>query len=209
MHIDINNTPKFVINLKYRTDRLAQITNEMKWLCDNPNFERFEGVEYPNELNRNKAGMMGCGNSHLEIIKIAKERNYENVIIMEDDCIFQGKEKTMEYVQSCFDDVPEDYDMLFGGIYQGSNPIDSKKHWWKIKNFSSTHFYVIKNTAYDTVLKDYDPTTYHLDRYYAASNMNMYVPKLMFAIQSTGYSNIMERDVDYTYLLVKNGFCLL
>ena len=43
--------------------------------------ERFSAIE-------NEEGIVGCGLSHLNVLKIAKERKYKNILILEDDFLF-------------------------------------------------------------------------------------------------------------------------
>jgi hypothetical protein len=68
--------PKFVINLDRRTDRMEMIQKEMDYL--GWEFERFSAID--------RNSYMGCTLSTLEVIKIAKERGYDRVMIIEDDC---------------------------------------------------------------------------------------------------------------------------
>jgi GR25 family glycosyltransferase involved in LPS biosynthesis len=71
-----NEIPKFVINLDRRPDRMESITKEMEYL--GWEFERFSAID--------TNSYMGITKSTLEVIKIAKERNYPRVMIIEDDC---------------------------------------------------------------------------------------------------------------------------
>lgn len=66
----------FYINLDRRTDRRAEVEAEFRKL--GLNVERFPAIE------RNP-GIVGCGLSHLAVLKMAKERGYKNVLIFEDD----------------------------------------------------------------------------------------------------------------------------
>jgi glycosyl transferase family 25 len=68
------------INLSHRTDRREQIENELNNF--NLDYERFEAIHTPD------FGIHGCGLSHLSVLKIAKERNYRNILIFEDDFEF-------------------------------------------------------------------------------------------------------------------------
>jgi hypothetical protein len=70
--------PKFVINLKRRPDRLESIKKEMDYM--GWDYEIFEGVDI--------GSYMGCTLSHFEIFKIAEERGYKKVMIIEDDTQF-------------------------------------------------------------------------------------------------------------------------
>jgi GR25 family glycosyltransferase involved in LPS biosynthesis len=77
--------PKFVINLTTRPDRLESITKELKYL--EWDFEVFEAI--------NKNSYMGCTLSHLEIIQIAKDRGYKQVMVIEDDCTIMPYSKEL------------------------------------------------------------------------------------------------------------------
>lgn len=77
--------PKFVINLEKRPERLQEITQEMKYMSWD--FEIFKGID--------SNGYMGCTLSHLEIIKIAKEKKYPKVMVIEDDCVFMPYSKNL------------------------------------------------------------------------------------------------------------------
>jgi GR25 family glycosyltransferase involved in LPS biosynthesis len=72
----INEIPKFVINLKRRPDRLGNIKKELEYI--GWGYELFEAVDENSHL--------GCALSHLGVVKIAKERGYDSVMVIEDDC---------------------------------------------------------------------------------------------------------------------------
>lgn len=73
-----NEIPKFVVNLERRPDRLSHIKNEMNYI--GWDYEIFNAID----TNNHK----GCSLSHIEILKIAKKREYNSVMVIEDDCIF-------------------------------------------------------------------------------------------------------------------------
>jgi GR25 family glycosyltransferase involved in LPS biosynthesis len=76
--MNITNIPKFVVNLERRPDRLEHIQKEMDYM--GWEYELFKAVDLNNHG--------GCTLSHTEIIKIAKERGYDSVMVIEDDCTF-------------------------------------------------------------------------------------------------------------------------
>jgi glycosyl transferase family 25 len=85
----------FYINLKTRPDRKAEIEQDLQ------NFgleaERFEAIHTPD------FGIYGCGLSHLAVLKLAKERNYRNVLILEDDFEFLvTKDEFQDQLQQFF-----------------------------------------------------------------------------------------------------------
>lgn len=78
-----SDAPKFVVNLERRKDRLDFIRKEMEYI--GWDYEYFPAVDTNSHV--------GCTLSHIEIIKLAKNRNYEKVLIIEDDCTFMPYSK--------------------------------------------------------------------------------------------------------------------
>jgi hypothetical protein len=73
----------FVINLKHRTDRLEEFYNQLdKASIPREKIERFEAIYIPTNT------CVGCNESHLAVLKLAKERGYKNVLVFEDDFDF-------------------------------------------------------------------------------------------------------------------------
>jgi GR25 family glycosyltransferase involved in LPS biosynthesis len=88
--------PKFVVNLDHRPENMSQIQEEMSYI--GWSYERFSAV------NRNS--YMGCTLSHLECIKIAKDRGYKRVMVIEDDCIFMPYAKSfLEKLESQIENI--------------------------------------------------------------------------------------------------------
>ena len=104
VNVDINRL--LCINTKERTDRLKRI----RALSKRENID----IKFIRSNKNNKSGEKGKIQSHLAIIKTAKENNIPYVCIIEDDVkvLNNGvlnKKKVM--------DVPEDWDILYLGGY--------------------------------------------------------------------------------------------
>lgn len=69
----------FYINLKRREDRKREMEAQMEKY--GIPIERFDAVDRPEPTK----GIVGCTQSHLAVLKLAKERNYQTVLIFEDD----------------------------------------------------------------------------------------------------------------------------
>ena len=87
----------YCINLKSRTDKRNKIEEQAKKY--NLDINYFDAVAKPDNP------MRGCLESHLEILKLAKRDNLDNVLILEDDCVFlRGGE---------LNNLPDNWDMLY------------------------------------------------------------------------------------------------
>lgn len=91
------------INLNKRTDRREQIENELNNF--KLSYERFEAISTPD------FGAYGCGLSHLAVLKIAKERNYKNILILEDDFQFLVSKEIFEENLKTFFESNIDYNV--------------------------------------------------------------------------------------------------
>ena len=78
----------FYINLEHRTDRRAEIESELD--AYGLKYERFNAFYTPPD------GFIGCAQSHLAVLKLARERGYKNILIVEDDFKFVVSKEEFE-----------------------------------------------------------------------------------------------------------------
>jgi len=93
------------INLDYREDRKQEIEREIERLDLKERAERFSAIRVPEQ------GILGCTQSHLAVLKIAKERGYKNILILEDDFEFTISKSELEKNLSTFFDSGIEYDV--------------------------------------------------------------------------------------------------
>ena len=74
----------YYINLKDYEDRRINTENELKRM--NWKYERFEAFKADD-------GRLGCCISHLKVIEMAKEKNLDYVVVVEDDILFTEPDK--------------------------------------------------------------------------------------------------------------------
>lgn len=73
----------FYINLDKRLDRKEQFLEECRKMeINQEKVERFSAISIPD------TPALGCTYSHLDVVKIARDRHYKNVLIFEDDFEF-------------------------------------------------------------------------------------------------------------------------
>ena len=94
----------FYINLERRTDRREEVEGELSKINLLEKVERFNAISHVN-------GSVGCGQSHLAVLKLAKERKYKNVLILEDDFQFLVSKEVMEENLRVFFDANISYDV--------------------------------------------------------------------------------------------------
>lgn len=96
-----NNIPKFLVNLERRPDRLEKVKKEMEYI--GWDYEVFKAID--------TNSYMGITRSILEIIKIAKERKYPRVMVIEDDIGF------MPYAKDLLTKLEEKCEGLEFGVF--------------------------------------------------------------------------------------------
>lgn len=132
--------PVFIINLKTRKDRKKYIKKHLK----KNGLTKFEFYN----TRRHENPVIGCLESHLEVIKIAKKRKLKKVWIMEDDALFT------KHINN-FPEYPseEKWDMLYPGanvsIVYNKNKINN----WNKVSCLAAHSYIIKKDMYDILIK--------------------------------------------------------
>lgn len=190
----------FYINLDERADRKA----EFEYECTRMNLtvERFPAI-------RTFPGLSGCSQSHLNVLKLARERQYSEVTIFEDDFKFLI---TKDAFQTILLSLPENYDVVMIGY----NLIQSTPHnklFGKALEIQTTSGYIVHSRFYDTLiarweealnlLHEHDRHSYDskfmLDQYWKPLQpvSNWYYTLDRVGRQRGSWSNLYERYVDY------------
>jgi len=188
----------YCVNLDHRTDRWTkclEIFNKYNLVV-----ERFNAIKPEAGINTLSQGEYGCLLSHLEIIKLAKANNHNNILVLEDDVEFV--ENLNEVFPSLYTQVPEDWQMLyFGGNHQGPVQMISE-NVGRISRTFTTSCYVIKNGMYDTVIEILPHCYKQVDVYYAELHrfFNCYVLRPHIAWQRNDFSDIQGGIVNYDFL---------
>jgi hypothetical protein len=191
------DAPKFVVNLERRPDRLESIKKEMEYI--GWDYEYFKAVDTNSHV--------GCTRSHLEIIKIAKERNYEKVLIIEDDCTI------MPYAKSLIEQIEsetKDFEFAVCNLAPTINrPVRrSEKHPLFIditnlppkdehhRGIFATNMIMYHHSIYDDVLQIEDPQKlgyYAIDDFiyqFITSVKQSYIPLLPIGPQISDWSDV-------------------
>ena len=200
-----NPNPKWIgdiycINLNTREDKFKH----MNELCMKENIKiKFYQVE------KNKNPARGCLESHLEIIKEAKDRNLPNILLLEDDVNFLNPLHNIDIKE-----IPEKWDMLYlgGNHYEIGSSYNESKKWYQIKSWS-TYGYMVNSTMYDKLIEELTNTNKEIDRFYLENihpNYNVYMinPKVIVPEIKFSYSDIEDKEVNYDFLVKDNQIYL-
>lgn len=200
----------FCINLDKRKDRLNLVEKELS--KHNVVFERFSAID-GETINKKDyttnskipVGHIGCTLSHAKLIKLCKEKGYKKVLILEDDVVF--KENFEELFKEYIKEVPEDWNMFYLGgnhnVHVGNKLEMVTKHVGKCNQTFSTHAYAINESLFDEAISVLSKGEKQVDIYYSEiqKRKKIYTFFPGIANQRIGYSDILNKDVDYSNII--------
>ena len=192
----------YVINLQHRKDRRDKILELYK---NNFNIIIVEAIKHEN-------GRIGCFMSHQKCIKLAKEKNLKNIIIMEDDCVpFDSIEDFTKRLSNikCYLDSCNDWSIFLGGTFgiNGQN-IKGKKNTdcdnLYLTNYGfCTHLMIYESNTYDYFI-NYSPEIMPIDRVWHGT-YNAIIPVPFIATQDNSYSDVTQTQYCYNKLIRKTN----
>jgi len=202
----ITNIPTIYINLEHRKDRNESVLKELSKInIKNP--ERFNAIEMKN-------GAIGCSLSHIKCIEIAIKRNYEYIMICEDDIEILNPSLFVENINKFLNSQIE-WDVV---LIAGNNMIPYNfvtEYCIKIYNCLTTTGYIVKNKYFSTLLNNYKEgvtklmkeqsnSSYKIDKYWLSlqkkDNWYMIIPPTI--IQKEDYSDIEKKVTNFrNYML--------
>jgi len=204
-------THVFLINLDRRSDRLKFITEQLNKIGIEA--ERVSAVD-GNLLNPdprigngwNHKGVAGCALSHRKVIELAKERQYSNFLVIEDDTVFC--DDFLEKLDFFMQQVPHDWDMLyFGGNHLGQLKAQNI-NVGKCTHTLTTNCYAMQSSMYEEVLKNLPDKVEELKKpidslytdFQKNENFNIYTFKPHLVWQDSIFSDIENKSQDLPFL---------
>ena len=218
----------FIINLKDRQDRREAIIKELESVHIK-NYEFFDAIRptqhdlnewnpfyirniptWFKRLNKNEAkyriGALGCLLSHVNIIRISKERGYKNVMILEDDTKFTLGEKSSFYDK--LTELNGEINKLvniYGILYLAGN--HAQNSFKRVSpNIINTRYtfttgsYIISEKGMEYVLHNINKYDREIDVFYA-EQLQQKIPCFCIyphiAGQAESYSDIAQINVNY------------
>jgi len=197
----------YVINLDERSDRYKKIQLEFERVGIT-NYVRFPAVK-PDladyDVKHNFAskdqnyirGSIGCKMSHLAVLKHARRRGFNKILIFEDDVEFTGD---LTSLKSTLQALKDDFTLLYlsANLYRANiKPV--RKGYAKISNALCAHSYVVNCRDLDYLLSGIERSPHEVDVFYKQVQLDKKCFILTPGItkQRSDYSNIMERKVVY------------
>jgi glycosyl transferase family 25 len=142
----------FYINLDKRTDRRQEIETQLHQYNLYDQAERFPAIHTPEQ------GILGCTMSHLAVLRLAKERQYPYVLILEDDFYFTlPKEELHNNLQHFFETTP-DFDVcMISYNLKNSTPTQDPRIL-KVIEAQTASGYIVNTSLYDPLIQLYEET---------------------------------------------------
>lgn len=190
----------FCINLDKRVDKWKDAEKEFNKI--NINVERVSGIdgflEPPASI---RPGEVGCLKSHLKVFEIAKSRELNSFLMLEDDVAFSDNfHERFNLLES---QIPK-YEML----YFGSNPHSGSRHEVapninRITYTFAAHCVIFKKECFDDIINQLKgPLLLPVDVVYGQQQVihPAYSIKPSLAWQRKSFSDINQEIVDYEFL---------
>ena len=200
------------INLDYRTDRNREIMEEFERMgIPSEKIIRFSAI-------KRTPGLIGCGLSHRAVLEMAKENNWRNVLIFEDDFQFiVSKEEfhsLLDYFINRFeyhwDVVMLSYNFNCPGSGNYTKPFEHEQIG-KVGFAQTASGYLVQSHYYDNLIKNFKEAmeyaviepwkhwVYSIDVYWKILQKedDWYYFKQRMGIQRPSYSDICETFVNH------------
>lgn len=150
----------FYINLEDRTDRKLEIETEL-YNYGILDYERFNAIKH------DTIGLVGCAKSHVEVLKLAKERGYKRILIFEDDFQFTISKEEFYNCMQQIENLEFDVCMLSYHLYQYTE-LPETPYLRKVIEAETASGYIINNHYYDKLINQFnlgipllEQTNYH------------------------------------------------
>jgi GR25 family glycosyltransferase involved in LPS biosynthesis len=199
------------INLDTRNDRREHVESQLSALkhgMQNLAPERFNAIKHAN-------GAIGCSMSHLRCIKLAKERDWDHVLICEDDVLFTNVPLFLTQLNKFLATVPDwDVVLLAGNNIPPFQAINDA--CIKVNNCQTTTAYIVKKHYYDALILNYHDGIHMLMRN-PGNRLNYAIDRFWFelqrrdqwflitplsVVQREDYSDIEGRVTNYSHLML-------
>lgn len=213
----------YCINLPSRIDRWQNCLLQFKKYNINNNLQKFDGIIYENFYFNNKQNShLGCWFSHYNVLKDAKKLNYNKILILEDDFVFNCEPEEIDLkLSSCINELPQNWDLLYLGAYfvKGYDydaKINYSKNLYKANTAFCTHSICYSKNGINKMISAMEkaflnlrsiPLNYESIGWFYVKEFlyenNCYASKEFLCGQKEGFSDIEGKVVDYKDYFLK------
>ncbi len=178
----------YCINLKTRKDRRQNMKKQGKKRKFTFNFHTVN-------LNE-KSPVRGCLESHLSLIRMAKNTKLPNIMILEDDA-------KIKYNRLYIPEPPKEWDILYlgGDVQKVLDDEESNLNLkWKRTCCTMAHAYVVNKNMYDKLLSKGYQYDGPIDKFYCEEihpDHRCYIITPTIFTQFDGYSDVQQKKVTY------------
>jgi len=196
----------FCINLSKRPDRLDNFKSEVE-KHNLGEFVRFEAVDGDLLKINSKLlkGEIGINQSIINLMELSIRENYNHILIIEDDCVFN---ENIKQLNDYLPQVPNDWDMLYFGGNHNTHmgtipPFPVNKNIVRLHTTYAAHCIAIKKHMFPIILKEIKKFESPLDVSYQKlqKNHKIYGLNPGVATQMKDYSDIQKKEVNYDWLI--------
>ena len=190
------------INLEESVDRRINIENELLKVIPSDKIMRFNAIKH-------EYGHIGCTMSHIQCLEIAIKNNWNNVLILEDDAVFEDYSKGLNLLKNL---IVNNFDV----ISLGSMYVKFDENTYRLTEGQTTTAYLVNNHYFLTLINNFKEglellentkiwKKYCVDQYWKLLQKkdNWYIVFPPLIIQAPGYSFIRKKYVDTTNLFKK------
>jgi GR25 family glycosyltransferase involved in LPS biosynthesis len=142
--------------------------------------------------------------------KIAKQKNLDKVLVLEDDCLFEEAFDIKEVINNAFNEI-KIHNIQWDMLFLGSNLIaptskTASPFLMKMEAAYCAHAYFINKTFYDKILEFDFNKYYTIDVYYneLMNQSNIFCTKPLLAVQQSSFSDIEGYKVSYEEIIKTN-----
>src|SRR6516162_5417083 len=97
------------------------------------------------------SGAYGCLVSHLQVVREARDQHQLNVLIFEDDVVFDAQ--LQDKFRAYFSQLPSRWDMLYFGAMHLDDLRQISDNVYQIRRAFSTYAYALNHTAFDAFIE--------------------------------------------------------
>lgn len=195
------------INLEERADRKEYVENQLRSV--GLKGQRFPAIKLKN-------GAAGCTMSHIQCLELAKKRNWDHVVIVEDDITFLNPALIVSQLNSFFSSsISWDVLLLGGNIIPPYLKVNNS--CVQVVHCQTTTGYIVLNHYYDTLINNFkeglalllkspeNKKEFAIDRYWFSLQERhkwfLLIP-LTVTQRENDYSDIEQKNTNYTKVML-------